>query len=144
MRALPLLLLALALSACGGSSDPERDLCVDTINDYRATVGLAPYVRWKDGESCADGEASSDSSSGTPHGAFPSCGEFAQNECPGWPGPAIDMIPDCLAMMWAEGPGADFGTHGHYINMTSTQYTQVACGFHTQGDGSVWSVQNFR
>ena len=54
------------------------------------------------------------------------------------------MIPQCLAMMWAEGPGSDFSAHGHYINMSSTQYTKVACGFYTLQDGSVWAVQDFR
>lgn len=47
-------------------------------------------------------------------------------------------------MMWAEGPGADFQQHGHYINMSSTSYTTVACGFYTTAGGDVWSVQDFR
>ena len=148
---------AVALVAC--SSDPSstndgggggdagdgsaEQLCVDTINQYRATLGLPAYQRWSAEESCADGQAQSDSQSGTAHGAFGKCGESAQNECPGWPGPPGTMIPQCLAMMWAEGPGTDFTTHGHYINMSSTQYTKVACGFYTLPDGSVWAVQDF-
>ncbi len=147
------------VAACGGggSNDTTGDggtgqngdgtaeqLCVDTINQYRATLGLAPYQRWTDSESCADGQAKSDSSSGTAHGAFQACGESAQNECPGWPGPPSTMIPSCLKMMWAEGPGSDFSTHGHYINMSSTKYTKVACGFTTLPDGKVWAVQDFK
>ena len=31
----------------GGTSNVEQ-LCVDTINMYRATLGLAPYTRWKE------------------------------------------------------------------------------------------------
>ena len=54
------------------------------------------------------------------------------------------MIGGCLDMMWAEGPGADFATHGHYINMSSTKYSKVACGFYTMASGKVWSVQDFK
>lgn len=85
-----------------------------------------------------------DSQSGQAHGAFGQCGEWAQNECPGWPGPPGGMITDCLQMMWDEGPGADFNTHGHYINMSSQQYTQVACGFYVTPSGDVWAIQNFK
>ena len=125
----------------GGSSgdgSPEQT-CVDAINAYRKTIGAPAYARWNDEESCADGEAKSDSASGTAHGAFGTCNEFAQDECPGWPGPPGSMITDCLKLMWAEGPGG-----GHYDNMSSTQYTQAACGFYTLVDGSVWATQNFR
>ena len=160
--------LALSLSACGGSDsaasdgamnadgsttgphDPSLDdgsvqaLCVNTINMYRATLGLPAYARWSDAESCTDGEAESDSMSGKAHGAFGACKEHAQDECPGWPAPPETMIGNCLAQMWAEGPGADFSAHGHYLNMSSTQYTMASCGFHTTGANSVWAVQNFK
>ncbi|HEY0133849.1 MAG TPA: CAP domain-containing protein [Nannocystis sp.] len=128
------------------TDDPDEaatQLCVDTINMYRATLGLAPLGRWKDAEDCSDAEAASDGKTGTPHGAFGMCGEGAQNECPGWPGPPASMIPGCLELMWSEGPGEDFAAHGHYINMSSTSFTRVACGF-AEGDGGVWSVQNFQ
>lgn len=121
-----------------------RQLCVDTINMYRATIGLPPYQRWTDAESCSDDEAAADGQSGTPHGAFGQCGEFAQNECPGWPSPAEESLPGCLEQMWAEGPGEDFNMHGHYINMSSEQYTMVACGFADAGGGELWMVQNFK
>ena len=45
--------------------------------------------------------------------------------------------------MWDEGPGEPFRAHGHYINMSSTQYTSVACGRSSAGQG-VWSNQNFQ
>jgi hypothetical protein len=127
----------------GGDGTTEQ-ACVDKINAYRATLSLPALARWTDLEACADGQAQSDSSSGTAHGAFGKCAEMAQNECPGWPGPPASMIGGCLDMMWAEGPGADFATHGHYINMSSTKYTKVACGFYTLPNGKVWSVQDFR
>jgi len=143
--------LALPLIACGdddssGSKDPydsARKQCVDQINQYRASLGLSPYARWKEAESCADGEAKSDSESGTAHGAFPSCSEHAQNECPGWP--SVDQtVTGCLKMMWDEGPGPWDEGHGHYINMTSTSYSKVACGFYETPNGSVWAVQDFQ
>ncbi len=130
----------------GNPQDPweaARQLCVDTINMYRATIGLPPYERWFDAETCSDGEAQSDGQSGVPHGAFGMCGEFAQNECPGWPAPAEQSLPGCLAQMWAEGPGDDFNTHGHYINMSSETYTRVSCGF-AEGQGGLWMLQNFQ
>jgi hypothetical protein len=132
-------------SAGSGSntSDPEQ-YCVDKINEYRATLSLSPYARWKDGEGCADGEAKSDSETMKAHGAFGTCGEFAQDECPGWPGPEIKLLDGCLAQMWAEGPGEPYSAHGHYINMSSTKYTQAACGFYQTPDGKFWAVQNFK
>lgn len=128
-----------------GAAFPEASShCVDVINQYRASIGLNAYERWTDAEPCSDGEAKSDSQTGTAHGAFGQCGENAQNECPGWSGAPEKMIDGCLEMMWAEGPGADFSMHGHYINMSSTDYTKVSCGFFVTADGSVWSVQNFK
>lgn len=131
----------------GGAGDElaqARQYCVDKINQYRATLNLPAYQRWSSSETCADGEAQSDYTTQQPHGAFGTCGEWAQNECPGWSGPFIDILDGCLAQMWAEGPGADFNTHGHYINMSSNQYTQVACGFYRGANGEVWALQNFQ
>jgi hypothetical protein len=127
-----------------GSLDAARVACVDGINAYRATLGLAAYAGWTSAASCADGEAKADSESGTAHGAFGQCGESAQNECPGWPGPPDSLLAGCLKMMWDEGPGQPFSAHGHYINMSSTTYTSVACGFFQMSTGSWWAVQNFR
>lgn len=123
----------------GGGDDSAQQLCVDTINQYRASVGRPPLARWKSAESCSDGQALSDGQTDTPHGAFGDCGEWAQNECPGWPGPLDQLIAGCLDLMWDEGPGG-----GHYDNMENPQYTEVACGFATMSDGSIWAVQNFR
>lgn len=155
MRPIVTLLLSASLLACGDPStdtagDPSdvyaeaRQLCVDTINMYRGMLGLPAYERWTDAEGCSDDEAASDGQTGAAHGAFGMCGESAQNECPGWSSPVEESLPDCLAQMWAEGPGDDFGQHGHYINMSSQQYTKVACGFADAGGGSLWMVQNFQ
>ncbi|MGH7284235.1 MAG: CAP domain-containing protein [Polyangiaceae bacterium] len=123
----------------------DRKLCVDTINQYRATIGVAALTEWSDGESCADGQAKSDSTTGKAHGAFATCSESAQDECPGWPGGDIaGSLKGCLQQMWNEGPGDDYPTHGHYTNMSNKGYTQAACGFFVTPDGSLWAVQNFR
>ncbi len=138
--------LLLTLAAChddGSEYEAAAQRCVDTINMYRASLGLPAYARWHEAEGCSDDEAASDGKSKQPHGAFGQCEENAQNECPGWPTPAESMIDGCLELMWNEGPGADFSAHGHYINMSSTQYTKVSCGFAEVG-GSIWAVQNFQ
>jgi hypothetical protein len=126
-------------TATSGGDGTVQQQCVDIINNYRASVGRPPLARWVSAESCSDAEALSDGMSNTPHGAFGACDEFAQNECPGWPGPESELIVGCLDLMWDEGPGG-----GHYDNMENPQYTEVACGFATMGDGSIWAVQNFR
>ena len=126
----------------GGEVTPTgttaAEICVSTINQYRATKGLPAYARWDAAESCSDGEAKSDGTTGKPHGAFGECGERAQNECPGWPAPADTMIPQCLKAMFAEGPGG-----GHYDAIMGP-YTKVACGFGTAANGQIWAVQNFQ
>lgn len=137
-------------STTGAPIDPSdpfgvaRAKCVDTINGYRATLGLPALTLWAEQGTCADGQAKSDSESGAAHGAFGKCTERAQNECPGWAGPPETLLDGCLKMMWAEGPGTDFNTHGHYINMSSKTYTKVACGFYQTPGGKWWSVQDFR
>ncbi len=124
----------------GPSGTTAAEICVAKINEYRKTKALAPLARWTENEACSDGEAASDAMTKRPHGAFGKCGETAQNECPGWQGPAETMIPLCLKSMWAEGPGG-----GHYDAMANSRYTKVACGFGTAaGGGGIWSVQNFR
>ncbi len=127
-----------------GTIDAARVACVDGINQYRATLKLPPYAGWSDADTCADGQAKADSIANQAHSAFGQCGESAQNECPGWPGPPDQMIGSCLQMMWAEGPGQPFSAHGHYINMSSTSYSVVSCGFYQTASGSWWAAQDFR
>jgi hypothetical protein len=127
----------------GGSNDASQ-LCVDLINGYRASIGRAPLARWTEQEACTEDQGFADAQSGRPHSAFGQCTEWAQNECPNWPGPPSQMIDDCLAMMWAEGPGEPYSAHGHYINMANPGYTKVACGFAVLSNGRVWAIQNFK
>jgi hypothetical protein len=121
----------------GGTS--LQQICVDEVNRYRAMNGKPPYSRWTSAETCGDSEAKSDSATGTAHGAFGTCHEFGQCECPGWPGPLETMIKGCLKAMWDEGPGG-----GHYDIMNSDSYKQVACGFYTLPNGKIWSVQDYK
>lgn len=158
--------LSLAVTACGASGDDSAGSagapttpasgtlaggsgaaaypaastrCVDTINRYRSTLGLPAYRRGSSTEACADGQAKSDALAKAAHGAFGTCHEHAQNECPGYSGTPDTMIDRCLDMMWKEGPGG-----GHYENMADRAYTEVTCGFYVTADGKVWAVQNFR
>jgi hypothetical protein len=135
--------------AAGGGADPyaaARQACVDKINMFRATLNVPPLTRWTAEEACTDGEAKSDSESGTAHGAFGACKESAQDECPGWA--TVDSIAggtkSCLDQMWAEGPGTDFSTHGHYINMSNPKYKMVACGYSMTSTGKIWAAQDFK
>lgn len=141
------------LCGCGGSgkapTNPSQDPygatrtnVVSRINELRASIGLPALTQWTDGEACADEQAKADSESGQPHGAFGRCEETAQNECPNWPN-AESIASGCLQAMWNEGPGDDYSTHGHYINMTNTSYHKVAVGFYTTPLGGVWAVMNF-
>jgi hypothetical protein len=74
------------------------------------------------------------------HGNFGSCGEFAQNTCPNYPGASVDEVMDrCFQQMFDEGPGG-----GHYDNMTRRKYTRVFCGFAVLGRNRFWVNQNFK
>ena len=152
------LTLLVVLAACGGSAQEQlsgptaaadstaAQACVDHINALRNTLGLPALARWDGAETCADGQAESDSETGIAHGAFGKCEESGQCECPGWnslTGNASSIVPGCLDMMWAEGPPTD-GKLNHYEIMTSTSYTMVSCGFYTTSTGSVWAVQDYR
>lgn len=127
------------------TGDPAED-CVRRINQFRWECQcLPPLMRWTEGEACAAMNAEYDVTR-SPHDGFRSgmCESgSAQNECPGWP--SIDnTVSACLQLMWDEGPGEPFSAHGHYINMSSTRYDRVACGWYTTPSGDVWAVQNFR
>jgi uncharacterized protein YkwD len=125
------------------AADPAQR-CVDIINQHRQTLRLPPLARWFPAEACAASQARDDAATGRAHGSFGRCGEMAQNVCPDWAGSPDQIIGPCLQTMWNEGPGADFSRHGHYINMSSTRFTRVACGYFTTPSGSTWSVQDFQ
>ncbi len=116
-------------------------------------------------ELCVDQQATHDQSVNKAHDAFingtPSCGGYAQNECPGW---SASSITSCLDMMWDERlqagcsgcdacdtftifnnncPNCSFygpPTCGHYVNMSSKTFGGAACGFSTDG---TWAAIDF-
>lgn len=143
--------LGCTLEALPSTGDPYQD-CVDRINQFRTECAcLEPLQRWTEAEACADQQAEYDSTRSA-HAGFSNgiCDAGnAQNECPGWR--SVDQVIDrCLQSMWDEGPppqdpcnGQCFQDHGHFLNMSSTRSTRVACGFFETPGGEVWSVQNF-
>lgn len=136
-----------APEAMPSTRDPAQD-CVDRINQLRWECQcLPPLGRWTGGEACAEEHAQYDSERNEAHAGFSAdicdSGGWAQNECPGW-GSIERTVSGCLQAMWDEGPGPWGPEHGHYINMTNPDYSMVACGFHTTGEGRVWAVQNFQ
>jgi hypothetical protein len=151
--------------AAGGSgefTDALRQGCVDEINMYRATLGVAPLKRGTpEQEACSDMGAKKDADSGDAHSSAGDCaGLGAQNTCPGWPvggrNPTLaDALNSCLSAMWDEGEPpvpvdqciddyqGCFLPHGHWINMSDARSGTVACGFHKMANGSYWMNQNF-
>ena len=122
--------------------------CVARINQFRWECQcLPPLERWTEGEDCADQQAEYDYGVNEAHAGIQAriCenGGNAQNECPGY-SPNFGIVDFCLQQMWDEGPGEDFNAHGHYINMSNTSFSQVACGLFTAPNGEIWSVQNFQ
>lgn len=144
--------IACKLAAPPTTGDIHQD-CVDRINQFRTQCAcLPPLARWTDGEACANQMAEYDSTATSAHAGFVAricSGGNAQDECPGW-GSNTQVISGCLQSMWDEGPpptssctGSCFNDHGHFINMSTTSNTKVACGFFTTPGGKVWAVQNF-
>jgi hypothetical protein len=150
--------LACTLAAPPSTGDIVQD-CVNRINQFRTTCAcLKPLARWTAGESCANMDAQYDAMMNTGHaGARANICPWGmgQDECPGYPNNQ-SVITQCLQQMWSEGPPpagtsvaqceADstcFEAHGHFINMSNTMVTQVACGFYTTSGGAVWAPQNF-
>jgi len=130
------------VAPAGDSLAPIRARCVQRINEYRARVGVGALAQRTDKEPCTDAQARNDAASRRAHGSFGQCREASQNECPGWPD-ALEVVVDrCLAMMFAEGPGAG-PEHGHYVNMTDAQVRGVACGVSRGANGEVWMVHDF-
>jgi hypothetical protein len=124
--------------------------CVRRINQFRCECQHLPPLKWsQEGEVCANQMAQYDSTR-TAHAGFrdsicsPGTGASgrAQNECPKWPSTG-DTIARCLQSMWSEGPPGTSGEHGHYVSMSSPNYTTVACGFFENGTAGTWAVQNF-
>lgn len=123
--------------------------CVERINQFRWECQcLPPLERNEEGEDCADQQSQYDYEQDEAHAgarkvpALCQPNGHAQNECPGYGG-RFGIVDFCLQQMWDEGPGEDFNAHGHYINMSSLEFSSVACGTYTTPEGEIWAVQNF-
>jgi hypothetical protein len=146
-----------------------RTACINEINRLRATQSLTAYtlVNTDSINTCVDAQATSDEASGVAHQAWGNgngpCDGNGQDECEGYGNDASGMVM-CLDSMWDEKnnsnclgcvgctqfggacPNCDFyGMNGpecgHYVNMSSVQFTEVACGF--AAAPGTWSAQNF-
>jgi hypothetical protein len=149
------------LTAPASTGDIRQD-CVNRINQFRTTCAcLKPLARWTAGEACADMDAQYDAMKDVGHaGAMANICNWgeAQDECPGDPSNQY-VVGMCLQQMWSEGPppagttiaqcespqmiDTCYEAHGHFINMSNPDVTQVACGFYTTSSGAVWAAQNF-
>ena len=137
-----------------------RNYCLEVINNYRATENLKPLTLAPEAkQSCADEQSAADLASEKAHGHFGDCGEFAQNSGPNidlkWRDTEEKIVDTYLEMMWDEkklvesgerdpAKKEDFSYIGHYLNMSSTKYTTVACGIAKKSDGTKgWFNVNF-
>jgi hypothetical protein len=143
----------IVLAACGGGADTGVDaapggtsakqFCVSETNRYRAMNGKPAVTESSPLETYADAGAMVDYNANSPHMHFTSTNgggiAFAENECPGHSGwnlpPGGDMnalVGQCILAFYMEGPGTDYATHGHYINMMGP-YAKLGCGIFQSG-----------
>jgi hypothetical protein len=127
-----------------GASVYEAELvyCVDEINRYRATVGLAALIRSSALEEFSATVARHDATVREAHAYFRSTNGAgvarAETEILWWKNQSIQqVIKKGLAQMWQVGPG---GTH---YGVLSGAYTEVGCGIFV-ADGEVTVAQDFR
>ena len=66
-------------------------------------------------------------------------GEAVRHD-PAWNGATgAQALSTCLQSQWDTRPNGNL-----FLDMISTRWTHVACGFYRTGDGHWWVVQNFR
>jgi len=155
MRAIALIVLVAACGGDGGTSGnaSAQQFCVSETNRYRAMNSKSALTEAANLEAFADTGAMTDYDAMSPHSHFSSTQgggiAFAENECPGFSGwhlaPGGDMnalVGMCIAAFYAEGPGSDYATHGHYINMMGN-YATLGCGIFSADNGDVTIVQDY-
>lgn len=137
-----------------------RSYCLDVINKYRTSEGLTSLVLAPEAkQTCVEEQAAADLKANSAHGHFGDCGEFAQNSGPNislsWMGTEEKIVDYYLEMMWNEkklvesgqrdpNKSEDYSYIGHYLNMSSTKYSSVACGIAKSSDGKTgWFNVNF-
>ena len=52
------------------------------------------------------------------------------------------LVGQCVAAFYADGPGSDYNTHGHYINMMGA-YAKLGCGIDQATNGDVTIIQDY-
>ena len=140
-------------SGSGSGSLNAKQFCVSETNRYRAMNQKPALAENTALETYADTGANVDYTSNSPHSHFSSTQgggiAFAENECPGHSGwhlpPGGDMnmlVGQCVAAFYAEGPGSDYSTHGHYINMMGA-YAKLGCGIFEAANGDVTIIQDY-
>jgi len=140
--------------APGGGSGPNaaaKQFCVSETNRYRAMNSKPALTESAALDTYADTGAMHDFST-SPHDHFSTTSgggiAMAENECPqqgNWQyteGGDLNMVVgNCIAAFYAEGPGTDYSTHGHYINMMGP-YAALGCGIYYSG-GKITIVQDY-
>lgn len=136
--------LGLAGSPSAGPDEfvQARKQCAEKLNAYRAQVAVAPLTQWPARETCADIQVKTDAKNNFPQGMKGMCSEKGRVECTGYPGTVEEVMTNCFAKLWAQGPGTTLD-HVDYNTMASPDFTRVSCGFYPNGDGSVWVLANF-
>lgn len=137
----------------GSGNVSAKQFCVSETNRYRAMNSKAAVAENPALETYADTGATTDYDSNSPHSHFTSTQgggiANAENECPGHSGwhlaPGGDLnalVGMCVAAFYAEGPGSDYSTHGHYINMMGA-YAKLGCGIDQASSGDVTIIQDY-
>jgi uncharacterized protein YkwD len=112
-------------------------LCVEEVNRYRASAGLAPLTRSDRIDAFSTDAAHVDGEAHQAHSYFRTTNggngtARAENLIPWWRasqyGSIRTIVKKGLATMWAEGPGGS-----HHENMKG-DYTQMGCGVFISND----------
>ncbi len=141
----------------GGGSGSNAALveCVTQTNAYRAMNGKSALTESSQLETYAASGAMFDYNAGSAHDHFGMTQgggiAFAENECPGFDGwnianaggDMVSLMDMCLQAFYDEGPGSDYSTHGHYINMMGA-YGTLGCGIYEDSlNGNVTITQDY-
>ena len=138
-------------AAGSGPNAAAKSFCVGETNRYRAMNNKSALPESAALDTYADAGAMHDFTT-SPHDHFSSTGgggiAYAENECPqqgNWQytegGDLNAVVGMCIAAFYAEGPGTDYATHGHYINMMGA-YGSLGCGIYFTG-GKITIVQDY-
>jgi hypothetical protein len=137
-----------------GASGPLVE-CVTQTNVYRQMNGKPALTESSQLEAYAAAGAMYDYQNMSAHDHFAMTQgggiAFAENECPGFDGWNIassggdmkSLMDMCLQAFYDEGPGSDYSTHGHYINMMG-DYNTLGCGIYEDSStGDVTITQDY-